>query len=73
MNLKDRYNIPQPTWQAMIKDGVISCSVARHDEIIEKVLSKKAGGMSNAEAIKTTSIETNICDRVIYRIMKRYF
>jgi hypothetical protein len=72
MSLKDQFGIPESTWRAMIRRGVISCSVAGHDEIIAKVQAKKDTGKSNYAAIQETSIEMNIEERSIYRILKRY-
>lgn len=35
MSLDKKYNIPEETFKKMVRDGVISCSVARHYEIYD--------------------------------------
>jgi hypothetical protein len=72
MSIKDRYKISQATWQAMIKDGVLSCSVATKEEILERVNTKKSAGVTQTEAIKITSIEMNISERWIYTVLAKY-
>lgn len=72
MSLKDEFGIPDDKWNAMIRRGVISCSVARHDEIIAKVQAKKDAGLSNYKAIQLISIEMNMEEESIYRIIRRY-
>jgi uncharacterized protein YoaH (UPF0181 family) len=72
MTIKDRYGVTQASWQAMIKDGIISCSVAGYEDIITKVKAKRASGMSNGQAVKITSVEVNISERRIYKILEQF-
>ncbi len=72
MSLKDEFKIPESTWKAMIRRGVISCAVNSAEEILERVNSKKRSGTSHSEAIKITSIEMNISERWIYKTIEKY-
>jgi len=35
MSISNKYNIPLETVRQMVKDGTISCSVARYDEVFD--------------------------------------
>ncbi len=72
MSLKDEFKIPESTWRAMIKRGVISCAVNSAEEILERVNSKKRNGITHSEAIKITSIELNVSERWVYKTIEKY-
>lgn len=42
MSLSNKYNIPLETIQRMVKDGVISCSAVRYEEVYDAYKKYKA-------------------------------
>lgn len=72
MTLKDEFNIPKSTWDAMVRRGVISCSVTRHEEILTCLKNKKLSGIAHSEAVKLTAIEMKVSDVWVYELIRRY-
>jgi hypothetical protein len=71
MTLSEKYGIPQSAVKAMMKDGWISCSVAKYEEVYIYYREKKKT-VSHSEAIKQTSLTYNISDRWVYEVIKRF-
>lgn len=72
MSLKDEFNIPQNTWTAMIKRGVISCSVSKAEDILSSLKKKKDEGSTHSDAVKQVSLEMRISEVWVYEIIRRY-
>lgn len=72
MSLKDEFGIPANIWNAMVRRGVISCSVVKQEEILSCLKQKKESGYTHAEAVKLTALEMNCTDQWVYEIIRRY-
>lgn len=72
MSLKDEFNIPKPTWDAMVRRGVISCSVVKQEEILSRFKIIKDSGTEHTEAVKKTAFDFSVSEEWVYRIIKRY-
>lgn len=71
MSLASKYGISEQSLKALIKDGWISCSVAKYDEVYS-FYKEKRKAVTHSEAIKETSITYNISDRWVYEIVRRF-
>jgi predicted transcriptional regulator YheO len=72
MSLSDKYNIPQATIKAMIKDGWISCSVPQYEEIAYFYKKQIESGLSSSEAINRTAEVTSVSKRTVYRVVHKF-
>lgn len=72
MSLKDEFNIPKSTWEAMVKKGVISCAVVRQDEIISKYNAKVQQGVEHTKAVALTADEEGVSITWVYKSLRRY-
>lgn len=78
MSLDKRYNIPEETVKKMVRDGVISCSVAKDFEIFEAYQqyanSVDASGKSKAEIYiiiaEKFRYNSDTVKKIIYKIGK---
>lgn len=72
MTIKDKYGIPPATWQALLRDGVISTSVCRAEEILSCYSRKKAGGMPTTQAVTMTADEMRCSETWVYIVIRKY-
>lgn len=72
MTIKDKYNIPQSTWQALVRDGVITSRVERAEEILSCYVKKKAAGIPQPEAIAATADEMRCSLTWVYIVIRKY-
>lgn len=69
MSLFDRYGVEPEKIKAMIKDGIIPCSVVKRDEIVTTYRSL-VRTMPNGDAVHETSIKCNVSSRWVWKIIK---
>jgi hypothetical protein len=72
MSLRDEFQIPQSTWKAMIRRGVISCSVSKQEDILCCLKRKKDSGIMHSEAVKMTAEEMKVSEQWVYEVIRRY-
>jgi ribosomal protein L13 len=58
-------------FKTLIKQGVLSITIAGHKMIYETYLREKSKTGSNSQAITNTSIETKTPERTIYKVIKK--
>lgn len=76
MSLDKKYNIPAETVSKMVQDGVISCSVVRHYELLDMFNAMKVANptMSNYEIFyhiseKTGNSQDNV-KNIVYKLRR---
>lgn len=68
--LSNRYNIPEATIKQMIRDGVISCTWAKYEEVYSCY---KSLSCSNVDQVVTTvSEKTGVPRSTVYYIISRF-
>lgn len=72
MSLKDKYHIDNQVWIDMIRNGVISCSVAKQDDILNCLKKHKDAGVPQFEAVKRTADEMRVSERWVFELIKRW-
>ena len=72
MSLSEKYGISKETVKQMYYDGWISASAIRYDEIAATFKKQISEGKSKAEAIHNTSELCHVCDRVVYKVIKKF-
>lgn len=72
MSLKDKYNISNDTWIDLIRNGVISCSISRQEEILACIKKHEQSGKEHGEAIKLTADEMRCTIQWVYEVVKRW-
>lgn len=78
MSLDKKYQIPIETVKRMVKDGVISCSIARNYEIYDYFLSMKSQNplLANVDLITKVSenmrVSESTVEKVVYTFGKNY-
>lgn len=72
MTLKDKYGIPQSTWQALCRDGIISSKMSRAEDIIACFNRKLSSGLSRPESVKATADEMECTDTWVREVVKRW-
>lgn len=72
MSLSKKYGIPEETIKAMVKDGVLPCSVVKCDEIMNYYNDQRSKGEPKSEAVHRTSDVLNISTRYVYLIIKKF-
>jgi predicted transcriptional regulator len=55
----------------LVKQGIISITIAGHKYIYEMYLREKEKGNGTSQAVTNTSIETNTPESTIYKIIKK--
>jgi hypothetical protein len=68
--LSKRYGVNEETIKAMIKDGWLSCSVARYEEVYYIYQNNLHKGTSNA--VKIASDNTGYSESMIYHIISKF-
>jgi hypothetical protein len=71
MTIKDKYNIPPATWQALLKDGVITSRVSRAEEILSCYTRKKST-MSHTQSVAATADEMRCSETWVYELIRKY-
>lgn len=72
MTIKDKYNIPQATWQALVRDGVITSRVHRAEEILACYTRKKESGINQTQAVAMTADEMSCSQTWVYLVIRKY-
>lgn len=72
MSLSKKYGIPEETIKLMIKDGWLSCSVAKCEEVIVHYKKHISQGIPKPEAVHRVADEIKVSESYIYRIMKKF-
>lgn len=69
MSIFDKYGIEPEKVKAMIKDGIIPCSVVKRDEIYTtyKTLSKS---VNKPDAVHQTAVKCNVTSRWVWMIIR---
>lgn len=72
MNLSNKYNIPQATIDKMIRDGLISCSWSRYEEIYNMYKkSMTVPGAIKSHVVLEISDKVGISERHIRTIISK--
>lgn len=71
MSLKEKYNISNDVWLDLIRNGVISCSVSKQEDILA-CLKKHKETYPPYEAVKKTAEEMRVSEVWVYEVVKRW-
>lgn len=71
MSLKEKYNISNDVWLDLIRNGVISCSVSKQEDILA-CLKKHKETNPPFEAVKKTAEEMRVSEAWVYEVVKRW-
>lgn len=71
MSISNKYNIPLETVKKMVKDGVISCSAVRYEEVYEEYKKYKLASpdKSDSQIFYDMSDQMNMTDAAIKKIV----
>jgi hypothetical protein len=72
MTIKDKYGIPPATWQALVRDGVITSRVSRSEDILSCYARKKESGLSHTEAVACTADEMRCSTTWVYEQVRNH-
>jgi len=72
MSLSDKYGIPEEKIKMLIKDGWLSCSLPKYEEVIYTYKQNLSKGLSNPDAISNTADSVKLSDRQVYRIIHKF-
>lgn len=72
MSIAKKYGISEDAIKAMVRDGILPCSVIKCDEILSCYSEKIAQGIPKYEAVHLTSDEANVSLSYVYRIINRF-
>lgn len=72
MKLSEKYNVPEETIKAMIKDGWMNCSVAKYEEIFNVYRKERDAGISKPQAIANAAQAGKVSERAVYYIIQRF-
>jgi hypothetical protein len=72
MSLSEKYGIPQEKIRALIKDGWITCSVTKYEEVIYIYKRNLTEGKTKLQAISNTAEAARVSDRQVYRIIHKF-
>jgi hypothetical protein len=72
MSLKDKYHIDNSVWIDMIRNGVISCSISKQEDILACLKKHKETGIEHCEAVKRTSEDMRVSVQWVYEVIKRW-
>lgn len=70
MDLSEKYGVPKEAISKMIKDGVISCSWRRYEEVY--YIYKKNKVVDKISAARKTCDETGLSSSTVYEIIHRF-
>lgn len=70
MKLAEKYNVPEKTIKAMVKDGWLSCSVHQYEEVYFHYKENKSLGKMNA--IRIASDNTGYSESMVYYIVSKF-
>jgi hypothetical protein len=69
MSLSNKYNIPQSTVNKMVKDGVISCTWPRYEEVYDMYKSYSSSGKTKTEIYYEIAERTRISEHTVKMIV----
>ena len=72
MSLADKYGIPQEKITALIKDGWISCTVSKYEEVVYIYRRNIQEGKCKSQAISNAADEAKVSDRHVWRILHKF-
>lgn len=72
MSLKDKYHISNDVWIDLIRNGVISCSISKQEDILASVKRHKEQGTPHPEAVKLASEENRCTPEWVYEVIRRW-
>lgn len=72
MSLAKKYGLSEETFKKMVQDGILPCSIVRHNEMVSFYSQKITAGIPKPEAMKLTSEEYDIHLTNVYKIINRF-
>ena len=72
MSLKDKYHISNDVWIDLIRNGVISCSISKQEDILSCVKKYKDSGVIHCEAVKKAADDMRVSTVWVYEVLKRW-
>lgn len=72
MSLADKYGIPEETIKALIKDGWITCTATKYEEVIYIYKRNLKEGKCKSQAVSNAADEARISDRQVWRIIHKF-
>ena len=72
MSLKDKYHIDNNVWIDMIRNGVISCSVSKQEDILACLKKHKENSIEHTEAVKLTADDMRVSPTWVREVIRRW-
>lgn len=72
MTLSEKYGIPEDKIKALIKDGWITCSATKYEEVIYLYKRNIGEGKTKLQAISNAAEAAKVSDRQVYRIIHKF-
>jgi hypothetical protein len=72
MILSNKYNVPQQTIDKMVKDGVISCSWPRYEQIYQAYKSARVAGSIKTRIIMEVAEKEKVSERTVRDIIAKF-
>ena len=69
MSLADKYGIPEEKIKLLIKDGWISCSVPKYEEVVYTYRKSLSEGKPRLQAIADAAEKAKLKERQVYNII----
>jgi hypothetical protein len=72
MSLSSKYGIPEEKIKALIKDGWISCTATKYEEVVFIYKRSISEGKPKLQAIADAAENTRLKERQVYNIIHRF-
>ena len=72
MSLSKKYGIPEDKIKLLIKDGWISCTATKYEEVIYIYKKNIGEGKGVEDAVSNAAEECKLSDRQVYRIIHKF-
>lgn len=72
MKLSEKYGITEASIKAMVKDGILPCSIIKCQEIMTFYDDQIKSGVPKYEAVKIASDMAEVSIQYVYRIINRF-
>lgn len=72
MTLAEKYGLDEETIKKMIRDGIIPCSVSKHEQVYNLYLKGMSTGLPRPQAVANAAEEFNLSERMVYLIIKKF-
>jgi hypothetical protein len=72
MNIAEKYGVTEENWKKMIADGLLACSIPKHEGVYNTFQKGIQAGLSKPQAIANAAEEFRLSERMVYFIIKKF-